>query len=146
MHWFITYFYNYRFLKPNQVVFSTAMYPPKWFSEKGIIVDNNYVVRGLSCDDVVPRVHADCPCKVKKPSQCEFVKAYKEQLNSIDFDRFIDTYEDTARRITDVIGEHNPQIVLLVFEKPDNPCSERWALMEWFEKHGQLLDELEIEK
>lgn len=38
--------------------------------------------------------------------------------------------------------EEDPIIVLLVYEKPDNPCSERWPLKDWFAKHGLELQEV----
>ena len=38
--------------------------------------------------------------------------------------------------------EEDPIIVLLVYEKPDNPCSERWPLKDWFMAHGLELEEV----
>ena len=38
--------------------------------------------------------------------------------------------------------EEDPIIVLLVYEKPDNPCSERWPLKDWFAAHGLELEEV----
>jgi hypothetical protein len=37
--------------------------------------------------------------------------------------------------------EEEPEIILLVYETPDNPCSERIALIDYFKKHGIELEE-----
>lgn len=37
--------------------------------------------------------------------------------------------------------QEEPVIVLLVHEAPNNPCSERWALKDWFLDNGYILEE-----
>jgi hypothetical protein len=39
--------------------------------------------------------------------------------------------------------EEDPIIVLLVYEKPDNPCSERCVLIDWFKKNNIELEEFQ---
>jgi hypothetical protein len=34
-----------------------------------------------------------------------------------------------------------PEIILIVYEAPDNPCSERRVLIDWFASNGYELDE-----
>ena len=43
-------------------------------------------------------------------------------------------FKSIAERV--VKNGEEPEIVLLVHEAPNNPCSERWPLFEWFKKHG----------
>jgi len=37
--------------------------------------------------------------------------------------------------------EHDPEIILIVHEVTDNPCSERTELVKWFKEHGVELEE-----
>jgi hypothetical protein len=46
---------------------------------------------------------------------------------------------EEVRKITHYKGE--PKIVLLVYEKPDNHCSERGPLIRLFKEHGIDLKE-----
>lgn len=149
MKWSITYFYNVRYLKSNQVPFSTAIFPPKWFHKNNdghVYLDSNKVVIGLTAKCFVPKLQEECPCEVKDNSKCSFLKMYRKQLDTLNFNNIVDEIETVAKKITEIMQVENPEIVLLVFEKPDNPCSERVVLREWFEKHDKELFELEVNK
>ena len=83
-----------------------------------------------------------CPYIDKHP-HCQFLDAYWKHLQKIDFDGYLipelSRIAEEVRKITHYIGE--PKIVLLVHEKPDNPCSERLGLIKLFENHGIILKE-----
>ena len=44
-----------------------------------------------------------------------------------------------VKKINSYEGE--PEIILLVYETPDNPCSERQPLIDYFGKHGIKIEE-----
>jgi hypothetical protein len=46
---------------------------------------------------------------------------------------------EDVKKINNYVGE--PEIILLVYETPDNHCSERIALIDYFKKHGIELEE-----
>lgn len=149
MKFSITYFYNVRYLKQNQIPYSTAKFPPKWFgrNEKGeVYLDKNNVVIGLTAKMFVPHLQEECPCECKDNSACSFLKKYREQLNKLDFEDVVNKLETATQLLATSLNIENPEIVLLVFEKPDNPCSERVVLKEWFKAHNIVLNELEIVK
>ena len=37
--------------------------------------------------------------------------------------------------------EEEPEIVFLFHEAPDNPCSERWVVQQWFRANGYEISE-----
>lgn len=38
-------------------------------------------------------------------------------------------------------SNYEPEIILIVYETPDNPCSERRVLIDWFASNGYELEE-----
>lgn len=64
-------------------------------------------------------------------------------MQKIDFDGYLipelNRIAEEVRKVTHFVGE--PKIVLLVYEKPDNPCSERAGLIRLFKEHGIELRE-----
>jgi len=59
-----------------------------------------------------------------EPSNCAFLAQYAKQLATLNFERCVDEIERMARIVCpEAIG-----VALLVYEKPDNPCSERHVL------------------
>ena len=148
MTWLITTFYNVRFLKKNQLALSTAMFSPSWFCKAGkhqIFLDKNGVINGLSISEFVSKQNHGCPCS-KKDQQCCYLREYEEQLMSLDFKSVISKYETLAEQISSISSCKIDEIVLLVYEKPENLCSERVALKKLFEKNGMKLNELEVKK
>jgi len=149
MKYYITYFYNVRFLKPYQIPFSTAIWDPKWWHEgKGYshyFKDKNNVYNGLRIEPLHPEPgNEECTnCwSDHDPSRCTFMQKYRAQLAGLDFQQITWYLETTAKNIKAKEGfSEEPEIVLLVYEKPDNPCSERQPLIEWFSKNGVALEE-----
>lgn len=136
MKFYVSYFYAVRFMKPNTVALSTAMSPPKWFGRKPYW-DKRGVMNGLTATPFVPVLHQEgesCGNCCHDAQQCEVTRNYKAQLAQLDFEDMMQRFESIAARV--VTNGEEPEIVLLVHEAPDNPCSERWALFEWFHSHG----------
>jgi hypothetical protein len=69
---------------------------------------------------------------------CPFINAYTEHLNTVDFNNYLfpefERIAEEVRKINNYEGE--PEIILLVYETPDNPCSERRPLIDYFKRHG----------
>ena len=70
------------------------------------------------------------------------MRHYREQLDALDFADMMRRFESIAQRV--VTNGEEPEIVLLVHEAPTNPCSERWALFDWFKEHGIEVSEYPI--
>lgn len=150
MKWSITYFYNVRYMKPNQLPLSTAMYPPKWFaiSNKNNIIkmDKNNVIIGLTAKELVPQLQCECPCNKKDYTKCEFLKQYNIQLSKISFKEFTNNLINFCEKVSYITKINIDEIILLVFEKPENLCSERTILKKWFKENGIELNEMEVIK
>ena len=64
-------------------------------------------------------------------------------MDTVDFDGYLlpefKRIAEEVKMINNYEGE--PEIILLVYETQDNPCSERVALIDYFKKHGIELKE-----
>lgn len=148
MKFFTSYFYNIRFFKPYQIPLSTAIWDPKWFHEfKGqdhIWKDKNGVWNGLRIEELNPQsCHASgCPCTNREPDQCRFIKEYKEGLRRINFEEMLYSIFKLADYIKGLEGfNEEPEIMLIVHEASDNPCSEREGIQELWREHGFDIEE-----
>lgn len=154
-----SYFYQLRFFKPYQIPISTADWDPKWFHDfKGqdyIWKDKNGVWNGLRLDILSPShicsiLPPECVrCQIPKdPSSCSFLKDYRLGLrNKLDFDTLMNYLERAANDIQKLEGfKEEPEIILLVHEDSNNPCSERIPIQELFVEHGIEIKEWEREK
>lgn len=146
MKFFISSFYNIRFFQSNQIPISTAMYDPKWFhnntSDQSIcFLDKNLVMNGIREETLSPaKIKApccpDCQYKSLLPN-CPFLTQYRSYLTTVDFNYLLNEFArvaDDVRKVTKYTGE--PEIILLVHEAENNPCSERIPLQEYFKAHG----------
>ena len=140
----IGYFAQIKKMKHYMIPISTAIWPPKWFTGK----NSNGVYLGLSHPNLVPgpRCHNLC-CGPKTCGQqaenCAFLQGYYKQLQETNFDCLIEDLETIAKAVKKDSGfPEEPIIVLMVYETPDNPCSERVVLRKWFEDHGYQLENL----
>ena len=142
MKFYVSYYYQIRFMNKNVIPLSTAVYPPKWFDKGEIYFDKNGVANGITCDLFVPGpsccnlCHGHTTCTYT-PDNCEFLKAYYEQISSVSKEEFIDFVNEVA----EILGIENPEVVLIVHEAPDNPCSERVAILQWFKDNGLEVSE-----
>lgn len=150
MKWSITYFYNIKYMKANQLPLSTAMFPPKFFaiSNKSIAhLDSKGIILGLTIHEFVPQQQqCECPCEEKDYNNCCFLKEYYSQLSKLDFDKIMFSWNDFVEKLSNLTNTSIDEVILLVYEKPDNPCSERTVLKKWFSEHGIELQEMEVRK
>lgn len=144
-----SYFYQIRNFKPWMIPISTAKWDPKWFS--AVRFDKNHIINGLRCEEFAPGTLCDglChgDCHPAHPENCNFLNVYRSQLKQINFNDFIDRCEKCANWVQ----EHNkvgmsqePIIVMIVYETPNNPCSERAAIQNWFAANGIECRELDL--
>jgi len=155
---YITYFYNVRFFKPYEIPISTAFSDPKWYHKDSYnknlcFIDNNGVINGIREDSLhfsTEMSHAlgDDMCSGPESckytaNECPFLCEYFNYLQTIDFNNYlIPELTRVAIDAKKLLGfEEEPRIILLVHEKPDNPCSERWALIDLFRQHNTELIE-----
>lgn len=140
---YTSYWAQVRNFPPNLVVLNTTIYPPKWYAIGG--KDKNGII-SLHCPPVRPGHKCDglCngKCHPKHPNDCAFLKQYRKQLDEIDFQDFM----NHLNKLHDSILSDNPELkdidfALIVFEKYDNPCSERWPLQDWLRAHGVEVEE-----
>jgi hypothetical protein len=80
-------------------------------------------------------------CATHDPYLCKFLRTYRTQLNRLNFNEIMQRF----KRLGDFIREkekfvEEPIMVLLVHESFDNPCSESWAIIDWFKQHGYELE------
>ena len=150
MEIYTSYFYQIRFFKPNMIPVSTAIWDPKWYHQfKGqdfVFKDKNNVYNGVRYEPLHPGPTCDNLCRGKpcefSPENCLFLQRYREQLESLDFDKVMNYFERLCNRYKELNGE-DAIIVLMVHEAPDNECSERRVLLEWLNNHGVQAKELD---
>ena len=158
----VSYFYHVRHFKPYMIPFSTAVWDPAWYHNFNkchnyTYLDKNGVLNGLRMPLLKPGQKCKGLCSGQElcqtlfgqpiPDECLFLKEYKAQLGRLDFEGVKSTLEVQARFVKECLGfEEEPVIVLLVHEAPNNPCSERWALKDWFLDNGYILEEYDPKK
>ena len=145
---YTSYFYQIRFFKPNQIPMSTAVWDPKWFHEfKGqdhVWKDKNGVWNGLRLEILNPdnccSLPAECTeCQRKgNPETCSFIKDYSNGLHTkVNFSELLEIMNQTAEYIQQLEGfSEEPEIMLIVHEASNEPCSERGSIQQLFLEHG----------
>lgn len=140
-----SYFYAIRFFKPNMIPISTAKWDPKWYHQnKGQghwFLDKNGVINGLRAEVFAPGpiTEGQCrgTCDPKDPDNCMFLRAYAHQLNQLDISEIMQRTERLCAAVKPTVGyTDEPIAVFIVHEAPDNPCSERAAIQNYFRKNG----------
>lgn len=152
-----SYFYQLRFFTPNMIPLSTCLSDPKWFHDgKGkqyYFKDKNGVWNGLRAEPFVPKTYGedtpDCVGRNKcnfNPESCPLAEMYQAHLDKLNFEEILGRFESLAKRVQNIEGfKEEPIMVLMVYEPPDNPCSEREAIQAWFAKHGYPIKEFQRE-
>lgn len=150
MQFKISYFARIRKFAKHEVPVSTAMWDPKWFhparKPKGTYVDKRGVVNGLRVDPFVPGYGGcdgsrDC---LWEPEKCNFMDRYRQQLSKLDPNEILQRFHSLEDRLKEKYPEQFPDgvtFVLMVYEKPDNECSERVPIMEWFKENAIAIEE-----
>lgn len=157
---YITYFYHIRHLKPYMIPVSTAMYDPKWYhdnkSQDYFFKDKNGVYNGIRSSYLPPGKECDGLCKgredgicsvsdeIADPNSCRFLARYRDQLEDIGFTKIYSELEAIANVVRQRDHIENPIIVLVVYETPDNPCSERGVIVDFFRDNGIKIREFKM--
>ena len=128
-----SYFYQIRNFKKNMIPVSTAMSDPEWYRPaegEEYYIDKRGVICGLRYEPLIVQRQGThiCPCEDKSLAPaCPTMQEYSQLLYSL-----VDK-EKTLKAFEYCLNKFNADtIVLIVYETPTNPCSERWALQEFF--------------
>lgn len=141
----------------------------KFEGQDKVFVDNRGIINGLRLKKLIfPRdaweyleeidsaCKENCPLKNKVAYQveqnkvnkdwttfgCKFMDRYFSYLwDNVNFDDLMNYLESVAEKFSELNKIDDPEIVLLVYEPPSNPCSERVVLKRWFEEFGYKLEE-----
>lgn len=140
----ISYFPMVRYFLPNQIGISTAVVKPHYWTY-GLTKRGSF--QGIEEKSLSPYYVEQYCCKYclykDKVPNCPFIRDYRKYLDSVDFEGYLmpefQRIAAEVKRINNYEGE--PEIILLVYEAPDNPCSERIALIDYFKSHGIELKE-----
>lgn len=149
---YTSYFYMVRFMKPYMIPLSTAKFDPAWFHKelghKYQWKDKNGVWNGLRASEFAPGevceglCSGQTECLTHNPNSCLFLRAYRYQLDQLDYNNIIQRCENIANQIKKTEGfPDEPIIMLLVHEAPNNTCSERKVIQDWFASHGKQVKE-----
>ena len=132
-----------RHFKANQIGISTAVWDPKYWTYG---LNKNSSVTGISEKVLSPTLveqycGKDCQFKKELPC-CPFLTGYRNYLDTVDFNYLMTEFKRIAEEVKKINNyEGEPEIILLVYETPDNPYSERQPLIDYFEKHGIKIEE-----
>lgn len=148
---YISYFWNIRNFAINAIPISTAKSdPPYYHNFKGKdyqFIDKKGIYNGLRCEMLTPGNQLSGLCDGKCPeisTDCTFLNGYRAQLNKIDFNDFIKRTENLCNKVAEYINVTNPVAVFVVWEAPNNPCSERHVLFGWFAENGVQVEEYPV--
>ena len=147
----ISYFYQIRNFKKNMIPMSTAMSDPDWYHDwqgnDHTFIDRRGILNGLRLRPIIVQEHnggVSCPCEHRDWTRCPLAKSYQEHLEQIDFDKMMKGISDFCEMYAKQENlKEEPIAVLIVYEAPNNPCSERGALIDYFNNHGVDCKELE---
>ena len=85
-----------------------------------------------------------CPCESKNYQTCSFLKQYRDNLENINFNNMVQDMQKFANNYKENENiDEEITLVLIVYEAPNNHCSERHALQDYFTSHGIECFELE---
>ena len=140
-------------MKPYMIPLSTAIFGPKWFKQGHPWKDKNGVWNGLRAEIFAPGPMCEGLCRgpeeclTKDSRSCLFLNAYRYQLDLLDFNDVISRCERIGNYIKSLENfSEEPIIILLVHEAPQNPCSERRVIQEWFAANGKEVKEWNYER
>ena len=146
----ISYFYQIRNFKKNMIPMSTAMWDPAWYhaglGPDHIYTDKRGILNGLRLKPIIVQGNTNhiCPCENKDPQNCMAMKEYRQELDKIDFQNMmcgIRAFADRYKKNNDIKEEII--MILIVYETPNNKCSERQTLIDYFNDNGVECKELD---
>ena len=139
-----SYFYQIRHFTSNLIPVSVCLSDPIWFrppDRQEYYIDKRGIICGLRYEPLIVQKYGtcNCPCENKNifKGNCSTMQEYRQLLDTIDFNKMIKAFEYCLNKF------NKDTIVLIVYEAPNNPCSERKYLQEYFNKHGIDCKELE---
>ena len=144
-----SYFYQIRNFKPWMIPVSTAVSDPAWFrppAGQEYYIDKRGIICGLRYEPLIVQRNLSCicPCELHRSDKlCDFLLLYRQELETVDFDKMITGFQYCANKFARPFDDEEPTIVLIVYETPNNLCSERIMLQNYFNAHGQECKELE---
>lgn len=155
MQIYISYFYQIRNFPDTLIPLSTAMYDPKWYNNNNVpYLDKRGILNGLRLPDLSPyKLDESVLCDPsddsfcdKNPSQCKFLSEYSKYLDTLNFDTIYNILIEIADGCSKARSDGKTMdICLMVYETPNNPCSERIPLIEYFKKHGIEVKEFNMD-
>ena len=115
----------------NLIGLNTTVFPPHWRplgrDNRGIwVIDCPPLKPGRECVGL-----CNGKCNPKHPDDCEFLKVYRNQLDNIDVGDFLNHLDRLAYKIKKDEDLSDVDFAAVVFEAPQNKCSERVALQSW---------------
>lgn len=145
-----SYFYQIRNFKKNMIPMSTVMSDPAWYHNNQdktyTFIDKRGILNGLRLLPVIVQGNCGncCPCETKDANNCPLRAPYEFELSLIDFDKMYKGMEQFCNNYCKENKiEEEPIAVLIVYETPDNNCSERSSLQKLFNSHGIECRELD---
>lgn len=128
-----SYFYQIRNFKPNMIPVSTAISDPAWYrppADKEYYIDKRGIVCGLRYEPLIVQAQGSHGCPCMNPFNapfCPTMVEYRQLLNKlVDKEKTLKAFEFCCNKF------NADTIVLIVYETPNNLCSERWVLQEFF--------------
>ena len=133
-----SYFYMIRHFTPNIIPVSTALSDPVWYRPpegKEYYIDKRGIVCGLRYEPLIVQRYGTKKCIgersicpfVDSNYSCELMTEYEQLLYSfVDKEKTLKAFEYCLNKFS------GDAIALIVYEAPNNPCSERYALQKFF--------------
>lgn len=138
---YTSYFYQIRNFKKNMIPVSTCISDPAWYRPpegKEYYFDKRGIVCGLRYEPLIVQKQGTQECfgtdiicpfvkEMKQGIICPCMQEYEHLLYSlVDKEKTLKAFEHCCNKFNADI------IVLIVYETPSNPCSERYALQRFF--------------
>lgn len=101
----------------------------------------------MRAEPFVPVIESDGECRGcvscnLNSNNCNFLLNYYNQLKCLDFNSIIQRFNRLGNFIKEKENfKENPIMILIVYETPDNPCSERIIIQKWFKENFYNLSE-----
>jgi len=137
---YTSYFYQIRNFAPNMIPVSTCISDPAWYKApegKEYYIDKRNIPCGLRYEPLIVQLHGTCGCPCERRDlapACPTMIEYEQLLNTlVDKEKTLKAFEFCGNKFKKELNfEGEPIIVLIVYETPKNPCSERYALQKFF--------------
>ena len=131
MEIYTSYWAMVRNFPKNLIGLNTTIFSPKWRplgqDKRGIwVIDCPPFKPGPQCDGLCRG-----ECEPKHPDDCEFLKVYRNQLDDINVEEFLTKLEKLAAKFKENEHLNEVDFALIVYEAPQNMCSERRPILEW---------------